>query len=313
MNSLYLSFSVVFPLFIMMTLGYILRVINIFNDDFVKQLNNLCFKVFLPTILFINVYKSDFDKAFSPKLIIFSMICICISFIGLMLIIPMIQKNNKKRGVMIQGICRSNFILFGIPMTASLFGDENTSTTAILIAFIVPLLNVLSVVALETYGSETKTSISKILKQVIKNPLIIASFIAFIFVFTGIKLPEVVDKSITDISKIATPLSLILLGGTFTFTSLNHSIKELIISVIGKLILIPLIFIPICILMGFRDLELIALFAMIASPTAVSSYTMAQNMNGDHELAGQIVVMTSICSILTIFIWISVLSQFGFI
>lgn len=292
----------------MMALGYFLKAIRLFNDGFLKQLNNLCFKVFLPLILFINVYSSDFKGAFSLRLVLFAVFCVVACFAALMLIVPLFEKDNQRRGVIIQGIFRSNYILFGLPITASLFGEKSVSIPSILVAFVVPLYNVFSVIALESFCSQ-KTSAKKIVRGVATNPLIIGAVIAFIFVLTGFKLPVLVEKTVTDISKIATPLALIILGGSFSFKGLDHSVKALFLSVLGKLVFVPLIFVPISILFGFRGVELAALFAMFASPTAVSSFTMAESLGADSNLAGQIVVMDSLLSIASIFVWITVLRQ----
>lgn len=312
MNNLYLSVSVVLPLFFMMALGYFLKVIGIFNELFLKQLNNLCFKVFLPLVLFINIYQSDFFELFSAKLILFAVSVVVISFLLLMVIIPGIEKENNNRGVMIQGIFRSNYILFGVPIAQTLYGNENTGTTAILIAFIIPLFNLLSVMALSVY-SKQKQSLRQVLAEIVHNPLIIGSAVAFFFVLTNLRLPVLIEHTVTDISKVATPLALIVLGGSFQFKSIGKYKQQLSISVLCKLIVLPGIFIPIGILSGFRNIELAALMALFASPTAVSTFTMAQNANVNYELSGQIVVFDSMLSIASIFLWIMILKYFHFI
>lgn len=296
----------------MMALGYFLKAIGIFNDLFLKQLNGLCFRVFLPLVLFINIYQSDFFELFSAKLILFAVILVVVSFILLMIIIPKIEPENNNRGVMIQGIFRSNYILFGVPIAQTLYGNEHTGTTAILIAFIIPLFNLLSVVALSIY-SKQKQSRKQVLAEVIHNPLIIGSVVAFFFVLTGIRLPILIEHTIADISKVATPLALIVLGGSFQFKSIGAYKKQLSISVLGKLILLPGIFIPIAILFGFRKIELAALMAIFASPTAVSTFTMAQNAKANYKLSGQIVVLDSMLSVVSIFLWIVVLKYFNLI
>ncbi|MEG2502371.1 MAG: AEC family transporter, partial [Anaerovoracaceae bacterium] len=118
MNSFSLAFSVVCPLFLMMAFGYFLRRIGLFTEDFLRRLNKLCFSVFLPTILFINVYDSDFSVSFQPGLVLFAALCVIAMFAVLMLLVPRFEKNNLRRGVMIQGIFRSNYILFGLPVAA---------------------------------------------------------------------------------------------------------------------------------------------------------------------------------------------------
>lgn len=309
---MYLAFSVVFPLFTMMALGYFLRAIKLFDEKFLEKLNNLCFKVFLPTTLFMNIYTSEFKGDFQWNLIGFALISIATSFALLIIIIPLLTKQNTNKSVMIQGMFRSNFVLFGLPMTASLFGSNNVSVTAIMMAFVIPLFNILSVIALEIF-SPTKSNTKTIIKGIVKNPLIIASILAFILAILEIKFPAIIISTLTDISKIATPLSLIVLGGSFVLSNILNSGKLLAIAALGKLIIIPLIFLPIAIAFGFRGVELGSLLAMFASPTAVSSYTMAQSRGANHELAGQIVVVGSIFAILTIFLWISILKQMGFI
>ena len=306
MNNIFLSASVVFPLFFMMVIGYLLKLIGIFNEPFLRQLNSLCFKVFLPILLFINMYKSDFSGIISAKLIIFAIGCVIATFAILMVVIPLIEPHNTNRGVMIQGIFRSNYILFGIPIATALYGSDNTGTTVIVIAFVIPLFNLLSVVALGLFSNNKQKKI-ELIHQVLKNPLIISSILAFFFIITGIRIPLLFEETISDIAGVATPLALMVLGGSFNFRSIGKYNKLLSICIIGKLLIIPLFFIPISVLFGFRDMELSALMAMFASPTAVSTFTMAQNAKSNDELASQIVVFNSIISIITIFICITTL------
>lgn len=312
MNSLYLSFSVVFPLFFMMALGYILKLVGILHTRFLKELNQLCFLVFLPFILFQNIYQSDFFAVFSLKLVVFAITSVFTLFALLIFLIPKIEKDNRKRSVIVQGIFRSNFILFGIPITASLYGPQNTSSTALLIAFIIPLFNLLSVITLQHF-STVKVKPLTLIKNILTNPLIIASLIAFGFILTGIKLPSMVNQSVSNIAQVATPLALITLGGSFTFKSLTHAFKQLRITVMSKLLILPLLFIPISLLAGFKDAQLIALVALFSSPTAVSTYTMAQSADADDILASQIVVISSILSIFSLFIIITLLKTFSLI
>ena len=211
MENFILSFNVVTPLFIIMSLGYYLKYIKLLDKQTLNVMNSVCFKVFLPILLFFNIYQSDVKSSFNINLITFSVSSIVILFIVLCFLIPKIEKDNKKRGVMIQGIFRSNFVIFGMPIATSIYGEGNIGTTALLIAVIVPLFNLLSVISLELFR-DGEINLKKILKGIITNPLIIASAIGILFVTLNITLPKFIEKSVSDIAKIATPLSLILLG-----------------------------------------------------------------------------------------------------
>lgn len=312
MENLILSFNVVAPLCIVMALGYFLKYINILDNSSVKVMNNATFKVFLPTLLFYNIYTTDLGSVFNPKLMIFATLSIIVLFGTLFLIIPIIEKDNSKRGVMIQGIFRSNFVLFGIPVATALVGEGKVGTTALLIGIVVPLFNFLAVVSLETFRGGN-LSVKKIIHGIVTNPLIIGAFLGLLLLIFNIKLPVFIVSTIRDISKMATPLSLTLLGASFSFSNIKKYLKETIIVVLGKLVISPLIFIAIAYYCGFRDVALLSLMIMFASPTAISSFQMAIQMDGDSELAGQIVVFTSAFSIVTVFAWIFALKQFALI
>lgn len=312
MENFILSFNVVTPLFIIMSLGYYLKYIKLLDKQTLNVMNRVCFKVFLPILLFFNIYQSDVKSSFNINLITFSVSSIVVLFIVLCFLIPKIEKDNKKRGVMIQGIFRSNFVIFGMPIATSIYGEGNIGTTALLIAVIVPLFNLLSVISLELF-KDGEINLKKILKGIITNPLIIASAIGILFVTLNITLPKFIEKSVSDIAKIATPLSLILLGGSFSFSHIKEYLNHTIIIVFNKLIFVPLIFIPIAIKLGFRGIELLTILLIFAAPVAVSTFQMSKQMDGDSILAEQSIVFTCLFCIPTVFLWILTLKQLSLI
>ena len=312
MENFTLSFNVVSPLFIVMALGYYLKYIKMLDKQTLDVMNKVCFKAFLPTLLFYNIYKSDVKSAFNPILIMFSVSCVLILYFILLIIIPKIEKDNKKRGVMIQGIFRSNFVIFGMPVASSIYGDGNIGTTALLIAIIVPLFNLLAVISLEVFR-DGNIDFKKIIHGIITNPLIVASVIGISFILLNIKLPIFIEKSVSDISKLATPLSLILLGGSFSFSDIKEYLKNIIFVVSHKLVIVPLIFIPLAISLGFREIELLTILLIFASPTAVSTFQMAEQMDADHILAQQAIVFSCLFCIPTVFLWILSLKQLALI
>lgn len=308
MENLILSLNVVLPLFITMSLGYFLKYLNMFDNNTLDTMNNITFKSFLPMLLFYSIYKTDLQGVFNLKLMIFSATCVIALYLILYLIVPLIEKDNKKRGALLQGLFRSNFVIFGIPITESLFGSEKVGVAALLIAVIVTLFNILSVIALETFRGG-KPDFRKISIGIIKNPLIIASCLGILTLLLKIKIPTAIEKTISDVSKIATPLSLILLGASFKFDNIKKYLKQTTIAVVGKTILTPCIILPICIMFGYRGVELSTLMIIFAAPTAISSFTMAQQMDSDSDLAGQIVVFTSAFYVVTVFMLIFILKQ----
>lgn len=312
MENLIISLNTVLPLFFSISLGYFLKRIHMLDENSLNRVNKLCFKVFLPIYLFNNLYTTNLSAAFNGKLILFAFLAVMTLYVVLMLVIPRVEQENSRRGVMIQGIFRTNFALLGLPIATSLCGEANIGPTSLLIGLFVPVYNVLAVITLETFRGG-KPDLKKIGKGVITNPLIIASVLGALCNLAKLDFPFAVEKTIVDLSRVATPLSLVTLGGFFTFGKIREYVKQLSIVVVGKLIISTLVVVTVAILMGFRNETLVPLMIMFAAPTAVSSFPMAQQMDGDADLAAEIVVFTSAISIVTIFFWIFILKQLGVI
>ena len=306
-----ISFNIVCPIFLLMALGYFMKQTNLLHSAAVKNMNAVVFKIFLPAMIFKNVYDSDLSAVFNPKLIIFSVISVLICIAVLFITVPLFEKDNRKRGVLIQAMFRANFVIFGVPVSEALCGSEVSGSAAVLIAIIIPIFNFMAVITLEVFKG-SKPDFKKIAKGIATNPLIIASLLGILALFTGIKLPVSIESTVANVSKIATPLALIMLGASINFKTIGENLTRIICGVCTKLIVIPLIFMSIAIfVLDFRGADIAILLALFASPPAVSSFTMAQQMGGDDELSGQLVMFGSTFSIITMFIWIYVIMQLG--
>lgn len=315
MKNIILAFNVVFPLMVMMLVGYELKKHKVTDTHSLDVMNKLVFRVFLPLVLFLSIYSLKPEEAVNHNnAVLLGMTALCMIGIIVLshLLFSRLIKEKRKCSVVIQGIFRSNLILFGIPISASIYGEDHIGIVSLLAAFIVPIYNILGVVILEYYRG-SKVSVKKIVLGVIKNPLIIAAAIAFLLLILRIQIPDPLISPVTSMSKVATPLAFIVLGGTFQFNRLAVNAKYLILVTLGRLVLYPAIVISIALLLGFRNEAITALIGTAASPAAVSSFTMACEMEADGELAGQIVVITSIISIITIFLWVFALRSLNFI
>lgn len=315
MDSFLLSFNLVFPMFLLLATGKLARKTNLLTSESTDRLNALVFKIFLPVSIFKNVYNSSVSDVFDKKLIAFGIISVTLCFL-LLILLTSGCKNRKSRGVLIQGIYRSNFLIFGLPVAESFYPDGSLSGKAsVLIAIIVPLFNGLAVIALEMF-KENKQSGMKTFLNILKNPLIIGSALGFVALFlkeAGFLLPDAVYKTVSDLSAAATPLALIALGASLDFSKIKGESKYLIWGLLGKLVLSPAVFIGAAVLLGFRDRELAIILSMFASPASVSSYTMAQQMGADDDLAAELVVIGTAVSLITVFLWVSLIASSGLI
>ena len=311
-ESLFISLEIVLPLFFLMAIGYIIKRTGMMNETSVKQVNSVIFKIFLPLLVFLNIYNTELAESFNSKLLLYAVAGVLIQFVLSLCLVILVEKENSRRGVMLQGMFRCNFVLFGIPISTALFGEQAAGLAAILIAVIIPLYNVLAVISLEIFNGR-RPNILKILLGIVTNPLIIGSVVGVLFLLFHIELPTVLYETVSDISGIATPLAFIILGASFNFGDVGKYARELSLVLGCKLVFFPVLFLGIALLLGFRDAPLAVLLTVFGAPIAVSSFTMAQQMGGDHALAGQLVVFSSIFSIVTMFLFIFLLKEMAFL
>lgn len=296
MESILLSFHVMLPVFLTILLGVFLQKIGLMPRRMIRDLNRLCFKVFLPVMLFNNVRATDFRQYFEWHLIGYAVASVLFLFVALLWLVPKLVERPEQQSVVIQGIYRSNYVILGIPIVGNIYKGDNIATITMLIAIIVPLFNLLAVYLFERFNGQNQHNPLKMLGSIARNPLIIATALGMLYTLTGVQFPGFLNDTLADLAGITIPLALLILGADLDLNLQNTQVPYLT-----------------AVALGFRGQALASLLAMYASPTAVSGYIMAQNENADHHLAGQIVVITSILSCFTLFIWIAALRELAFI
>ena len=300
MNDFIFSINAVLPLFILTALGWFLTKIKVWDENFLKTGNSISFNILIPAMLFYNIYISDFGAVFNANLLAFTM-CMVVAVCAISLIfVPLVIKERPSRGVIIQALFRGNFALLGVPLCQSLAGDEGGQVASVFIAFIIPAFNILATVILSVYSDNEREPAMIILKKVIKNPLIIACILGMIFNFLKIPLPQIILKPVKDLKSIATPFALLVLGGDFKFKSFIGNLKRVLCTGLCRLIVVPTVAVALAALLGFRGLHIALVISTFATPVAVSSTAMTYKMNGDYDLACQLVVFTTVLSAFTI-------------
>lgn len=302
MQSLELSARIILPLCILMAVGYLVRRRGICDERASDNLNKLVFHVFLPCNLFCSAYKGGVSST-DPLFVLYTAAAVIISILLLCIIVPRFVKDNSRGGVIVQGIFRSNASIFGVTLASSLCAQTDLGLIAVLLTVIVVLYNTGSVIVLERFNRTSAKKRSMFL-SVIKNPSVIGVLAGLAVYLCGIEIPEILYKPVSTLSGLTGPISFLMLGMSFSLKSVLHNRRALIFSVLGRLIIMPGIWITLAVLLGWRGAPIAALISILAAPTAISSYPMARQMGGDHALAGEIVAFTSVFSMLTLFIWI---------
>lgn len=309
MNNLLLCLNGILPLLLTAALGYGAKRAGLIREEDVPRANKWAFTVFMPLMCFYNIYTSELSAALRPKLMLFSVAAI-LAVYGLSFAWALRFAPQKSRSVVIQGLFRSNFVILGLPLASGLTGEGDVAVAAVLGAVVVPCFNVLAVITLESYRGG-KPDGKRLLLNILKNPLILGSLAGILFLALGIRLPAFLEKPVRDFGRAASPLMIFLLGAFFNFGGEKQGLRLAGAVAVGRLLLVPALVLGCAIALGFRGIELVSLLAVFATPTAVASFTMAEQLGGDAPLAGTIVVVTSFCSAFTLFGWSLLLKALG--
>ena len=304
--------NAVMPFLIYISFGYGVRMSGLVDEAFMNKLNKLIFRAFFPILMFNNLYKVEPGFTLDGRLVAVGVGSVLLLELILVFLVPKFVKGNPQRGVVIQAIYRSNFVLFAIPLTTSLFGETGSVLASMMVAIVIPIYNVTAVIILELFHGG-KSDIRVLVKNVCTNPLILGALVGFIFFMLQIKLPACIDETAAQFADLTTPLALFVLGGTLHFSAVRGNLKYLVPSLTVKMVFLPAVITALATAMGFGNLERFVLFTMYATPVATASYSMAQNMGGDGELAGQFVVISTAVSIVTIFLWVLFFKTMGMI
>ena len=311
LNSFLIALNAVLPLMLYLALGFFLVRAHIVQQDFMQALNRFTFKVLFPFMMFNNVYAASPEDLPSTKIIIFSVVSLLV-LVGLLLwIVPRVVAENPRRGVIIQGIFRSNFVIYGLPLATSVYGAAASSVTGVMVLIMVTLFNILAVVVLEIFREGGHVHLKPLLLGLAKNPLLQGCLVGLAFFALGIRLPPVIAQPVAALSGMTTPLALITLGAALRFSEIRQNRRTITWVLVIRLLLLPLLMLGLARLLGIQGVELFLVLMIYGTPVATSSYPMAQNMGGDGPLAGQLVFISTVISLGTIFCFIFFLNQLG--
>lgn len=310
LNSFLLSLNAIVSIFVTMAVGYGAKRLLRLEKEHVGRFNALVFHTLLPLMLFNNIYRSDIRGGVSFRCLGVALSALLLLFLFTWVFVQRVEPSNRRRGVMIQASFRSNFLLLGMPLIQELCPGADLATVSVMLATVVPCYNVLAVITLETF-SRKQIHLRQILLGIVKNPLIIASAAGILAKLSGLHLPGCLASPISQMGSAASPVALLLLGAQFEFCDVRLHRRNLAICAAFRLLLYPGIALPLAVLAGLRGAEFAVLISMFATPTAVSSFSMAAQMGGDPELAASAVTVTTLLSAVTMFFWIFLFKSLG--
>ncbi len=306
------SLSITGPIFIVLCLGIFLGRRRIINQAFIETGSNLVFKVTLPALLFFNISQANFEQSANTALIATGVVVTVFSWLLLELSAHFFISSPQDRGVVVQGGFRSNMGIFGLAYCFNAYGNDGLVIASLYMAIVTIVFNILSIVTLNR-ALNKNLGVSATLIGIVKNPLIIAIVIALPFSYFNVSLPSFVLKTGEYFANMTLPLALLCIGAQLDFSALRHDLQQAFFAFSAKLLIVPALMMLAAISVGFRGIELGVLLLMSSAPTAAASYVMVKALGGNASLAANIIVVTTLGSIVTTSLGIMLMSQLGLI
>ncbi|MBQ0066425.1 MAG: AEC family transporter [Firmicutes bacterium] len=310
MENLLFSLNATVPIFAMIVLGMAFKSLGWIDDAFASKANKFVFLVPLPVLVFEDLATLNFQEAWNGKFVLFCFL-VTLASITISFLISLAFKKNQAE--FIQASYRSSAALLGMALIQNIYG--NSAMGPLMIIGSVPLYNIMAVVVLSVFGEEkrklTKQVVFKTLKGIITNPILIGIAIGLLWSLLQLPMPTMLDKTVNNLGKIASPLGLMAMGAQFDYKEALKEVKGALVCSFMKLLGWCALFLPIAVQLGFRKEQLIAILIMLGSATTISAYVMAKNMGHKGVLTSATVMITTLCSAFSITFWIYILKSFG--
>lgn len=315
MEELIFSLNATVPVFLVMIVGYLAKQIKMVDDHFVKVLNTVNFKITLPALVFRDIATSNFYQVWDIKYVVFCFLATLCSILLIGLGCKFFYRDKSQSGELIQAAYRSSAAVLGIAFIQNIYGTSGMAP--LMIIGTVPLYNVAAVVLL-TFTSPDRekdagAAIKKSVIGVLTNPIILGIFLGMVVSVFQISMPPILSKTVNNFAVVASPLALFGLGAGFEGRKALKEIKPTMVASLIKLVILPAVFLPIAIYLGFTTEKLVAVLIMLGAPTTASCYVMARSMGHKGVLTSSVVVATTFLCSITLTVWLYLLRVKGLV
>lgn len=314
MENLIFSLNATIPIFLMMLLGMLFRKLGWMDEVFAAKMNKFVFLVPLPVLLFEQLATVDFSEVWDIKFILFCFVVTAIS-ITISTLISLLWKDRSIKGEFIQATYRSSAALLGIAFIQNIYGTAGMAPLMIIGS--VPLYNIMAVLVLSfTKPGQNGMSpelLKKTLKGIVTNPIILGILAGALWSLLRLPMPTILSKTVSNLGSLTTPLGLMTMGAAFNWGEAKTGMGPAFVASFMKLFGLCTLFLPVAVLLAFREAELIAILVMLGSSTTVSSYVMARNMGHSGVLSSSIVAITTLGSAFSLTFWLYVLKTLALI
>lgn len=289
------------PDFSLILIGWLLVRYTPFDRAFWSGVERLVYFVLFPALLLQSTNSATFDFSSTSAMLGLALATTAFGMIGGYLVKWVLQPAPLDFASGLQTAFRFNSYI-ALALASRLGGSEGLAMMAMVVGVTVPLCNVVAVWALAKHGE------SRLLRELARNPLILATAGGLITNLLGLHPPEVVAMTLSRLGSASTALGLMTVGAGLQMSGATGTVGPVAWWSGVKLLAMP------CFawLVG-RHLPLTALQYQIvvvyaSLPTASSAYILAVRMGGNGPMVAATISLMTVTAIVTTPFWLALVS-----
>lgn len=297
------------PVFGVVLLGFFLKRYGFPANTFWPQADRITYYIFFPVLLVDKLTTAHFSR---PELIPMSLILMMsVLFIAGLVASLRLRLNQSPASFtsILQGSIRPNTYV-GLAAASSLYGSEGLALTALALAGVIPLVNVISVFAFVRLIPMGKSNMKAVFINLLRNPIILACLLGLSINFGGITLPGSLQETLNIVGRPALTVGLLSVGAGLKLSTLGSNTLALGLSSFFKLLLLPFLVWALSIYFGIDGMARTIAVLYGALPCSVASYSLSTQMGGNKDLMASIITLQTLLAMLSMTLMIS-LSQSG--
>ena len=299
--------NILAPIFLLIGLGLFLRRQGFASEEFFRQLNRLIYWVALPALLFSKTASAlpQLNQAVGIITVVLAGMLVCIA-VGYLLAWRL-RLDQRATASFVQGAYRGNIAFVGLPVTLyalAAIGQGTPAVEALVLLALAPIIPVYNVAAVIVLAGATpaenrrgRQQVVAVLRSIATNPLIIACLAGLAVAYSGVVLPEALTRTLDLMGELALPGALLAMGASLRLRAIRAGGVVATAASLVKVLVAPLSGYLAARVVGLSGPPLLIAMLLLAMPTAVASYVMAQAMGADDTLASSIVMISTLLAI----------------
>ena len=288
-----------FPVFVLIMLGHVLRRLNFPGGDFWPQAERFTYYILFPAMLVFKLGQASLPASAYADIALLIVAMLVAMSVVLVAIQLFWRWSGPVFSSVYQGAIRFNSYV-GLAAGGMLLGDDGLSLTAIAVAIMVPLLNLLCILMFSLVAGQDKISVVQVLRAIVTNPLIVGSVLGVLWSYFQIGFHPLLAGILEPLSNLALPMGLMTVGAGLQLSALRGASAPFLVSSGLKLLAFPAMVVVLAWVLGLSGLLVQVAVLLAALPTATSAYILARQLGGDAPLMAGIISGQTLLAMVTI-------------